>query len=148
MANNVHGRFGGDEHFQLIQETLHKLVNRYYEKNSRLVVENEALEFRSSISGWRGAWNTREIHPDVAMTTEPGEAGMETKKKILVECETRTDGLLSNGPRMAAYQFLREGNTDRNELMVYLVFPERLKGEVAKPEWANDLWFFEVGREA
>lgn len=149
MADNVHGRFGGDEHYELIQKSLHKIVDRYYEKNARIAVENETLEFRSTL-GSRGIggrfWSEKELHPDIVVQMEPGEAGMETQKTVVVECETSTNNLLTNTVRLATYTVLREGQ-DKNELMIYLAFPEALRGKVEKPDWANDLWFFEVGGE-
>lgn len=144
----VHGRFGGTRHYQLIQASLHKLVDRYYEKNSRLYVENEELTLSSSIGSFGGYGGVshaeKTLHPDVAMKNEAGEEGMESEKVILVECETRKNGLLSNDLRTVAYDLLRQRNQDRNELMIYLSFPMELKGDIPKPEWANDLWFFDV----
>lgn len=145
--DDAHGRFGGNEHYRLIQMALHRVVNRYYEKNERIVVENEELAFSSSISSsyHHGTGHSeKQLHPDIYVETEPGESGMASEKTIIVECETSKRNLLENDLRMAAYNLLREGNPDRNELMIYLAFPAGLKGDVEKPEWANDLWFFET----
>lgn len=147
--DEVHGRFGGTRHYKLIQASIHRLVDRYYEKNSRLTVENEELTLRSSLSGF-GSYGSaqhaeKDLHPDVCMKNEPGEAGMESEKVVLVECETRKNGLLANDLRTVAYDLLRQRNQNRNELMIYLAFPDDLEGQIDKPDWANDLWFFDVG---
>lgn len=148
---NVHGRFGGDRHYRLIQEALHRVVDRYYEKNARICIENETLQFRSTLSGGglgRRHWSEKELHPDIVVNMEAGEAdeSLETDKTIVVECETSTNNLLTNTLRLATYQVLRAKHT-KNELMIYLAFPEELRGEVEKPDWCNDLWFFEVEDE-
>lgn len=144
---DAYGRFGGTTHYKLIQAALHRLIARYWEKNSKLQIENEDLSFTSSLAGF-GRHSARraekEIHPDIVLSTEPGEAGMAGDKTVVVECETRKNGLLANDLRMAAYELLRQGNKDRNKMMLYVAFPESLRGDVEKPDWANDLWFFEV----
>jgi hypothetical protein len=146
--DDVHGRFGGNEHYRLIQMALHRVVNRYYDKNARITVENESLAFTSSISthSFHGPGHSeKELHPDIFVEMESGETGMAEDKTIIVECETSKSNLLTNDLRLAAYNLLREGNTDRNQLMIYLAFPTALKGAVEKPAWANDLWFFDTG---
>lgn len=148
--DDAHGRFGGNEHYRLIQMALHRVVNRYYEKNARIAVENESLEFSSSISsmGYRGGgYSEKEIHPDIFVEMKSGEKGMAEDKTILVECETSKSNMLTNDLRMAAYNLLRQGNKDRNQLMLYIAFPKRLEGKVEKPAWANDLWFFESAED-
>lgn len=148
--DDAHGQFGGNEHYRLIQMALHRVVNRYYEKNARITVENEEITFTSSVATSYGnpaigspGHSEKTLHPDIFVEMQSGETGMSEDKTVIVECETSKHNMLTNDLRMAAYNLLRQGNQNRNQMMIYIAFPMRLKGEVEKPEWANDLWFFE-----
>lgn len=149
MTDDAYGSFGGTKHYGLIKAATLRVIDRYYEKYSRVVIENTELslearnqvEFGSSMPHFS---HTKEINPDVSMATEPGKSDERQKKLIIVECETRADGLLVDQHRLTAYDLLRLGRQDRSTLMLYIAFPESLRGEVEKPDAFNDLWFFDV----
>jgi len=152
---NSHGKLGGDKHYQLIKKSAIRLIDNYYNRYSQLTIENSDISVSSRLgqafdSHFPSIRGKRDLEPDIMMVTNSAKRGKneetsDTQKVIIVEAETTKDNLLNDSFRLTAYKLLREAKKDKNKLMLYIAFPEKLKGLVDKPGFFNDLWFFEVG---
>lgn len=143
-----HGKYGTEKHRELIKEAMHFITDRYFNRYGpfKLEVENNTISASASMSGHRYGYSRDtdyELNPDILCQILEAEGG-DIKKELVVECETSKYNMLSNEMRMTAYKLLRLKHSDKSKFMMYIVFPEELKGKVEKPECFNDLWFFDV----
>lgn len=145
-----HGKFGKGRHFKLVKKALIHTIDKYWETFGTIQVENKAIWMRASLSGMASTISRLDgdykLHPDISVVIQqkhPDES-IKFKKTIIVECETSLNGLLKDEMRLTAYKLLRMGTPDKNKLMMYIALPSELKGKANKPDYFNDLLFFNL----
>lgn len=142
------GKYGTEKHIQLIKKALLVVVDKYYVKHSKISIENHkmSLNVGSRGSDNYGVYANKDFFPDICIEIVDVSddwimSGEKKYKKIFVECETTLDNLLRDEERLTAYKLLKIQNPD---IMLYLVLPSKFKGKAKKPDFFNDIWYFDV----
>lgn len=142
------GKYGKKGHLKLIKATLLHIIEKYYETFGVIKVENTKITMGATIGDYFHTYGegTYSLHPDIALTTNlVNGMGTENPKKIIVvECETTPYGLLKDEMRLTAYKLLRLDKRDTKKYMLYISMPIEFKGKVEKPDFFNDIWFFDI----
>jgi hypothetical protein len=155
-----YGKYGKEKHFKLVKAALIQLINKYYDKFAVISVEKQAIGMQAnmgyhSIDMLNSEKMSYTLYPDIYCAIRPVEEKVnglkinyaESKGKVvIIEAETTDTNLLANEMRLTVYKLLRMRYPDKQQFMIYLVMPIEFKGKVLKPDFFNDIWFFDLDK--